>query len=193
VTPGRFVLRAVVAGLIGTTTMALVGGLGRALGVLGGVEPALFARWVGNVLRGRVAHDDIATAPDVAIAPAAAIGVHYAIGVVLAAAWLALVLRARRRLGPAHAVLYGVATSVFAWFLMFPAMGYGVLGLDGPPGALLLRTSLVNHVAYGLALATTLHVWPAVRSTRAATPGYPAAAGAGDVERAADGPRRSRA
>ena len=83
---------------------------------------------------------------------AALIG-HYAIGAVLAvvyvlgASWLGL--------SPGSlpvAIIYGLATCVFPWFLMFPALGFGLLGLKAPPKLRLLSTSVVNHLFYGIGL-----------------------------------------
>jgi hypothetical protein len=36
---------------------------------------------------------------------------------------------------------------------MFPAMGFGLLGLRGPRELRLLRTAIVNHALFGLGLA----------------------------------------
>jgi Protein of unknown function (DUF2938) len=47
---------------------------------------------------------------------------------------------------------FGLATSVFPWFLVLPALGFGVFGRKGPPELKLLRTSLINHLSYGLGL-----------------------------------------
>ena len=160
-----FLVRVLLAGVLATMTMDLVSALGRFLGVLGGVRPELFARWIGLALRGDVVHPDIATAPDTPVPLGIALAIHYLIGIVLAAGYVALVGRARGRLGPIHAVAYGVATSVFAWLVMFPAMGFGVLGLEGPSDARLFRTSIINHLAYGLGLGIAVHVWPAVART----------------------------
>lgn len=79
---------------------------------------------------------------------------HYAIGAALAVLYVLLshalsgTLKAK-----AWPLAYGVLTSVFAWFLMFPSVGLGLFGLDAPPQVHLFRTSLVNHLSYGLGLA----------------------------------------
>jgi hypothetical protein len=44
-------------------------------------------------------------------------------------------------------------TTALAWFVMFPAMGWGIAGTRGPENLLLARTSLFNHALYGLGLA----------------------------------------
>ena len=58
------------------------------------------------------------------------------------------------RLGIA-AILFGTATTVFPWFLMFPSQG---MGRGAPGDAHLARISLFNHIIFGLGLA----LWMAV-------------------------------
>ena len=50
------------------------------------------------------------------------------------------------------AVGYGLATCVFPWLLVFPALGFGVFGRKGPPELRLFTSSLMNHLFYGLGL-----------------------------------------
>ena len=56
------------------------------------------------------------------------------------------------------AILYGTATTVLPWFLMFPSQGMGWLGRDAPSDVHLTRISLFNHVIFGLGIA----LWMAV-------------------------------
>ncbi|HXO94331.1 MAG TPA: DUF2938 family protein [Candidatus Acidoferrum sp.] len=51
------------------------------------------------------------------------------------------------------AILYGTATTVLPWFLMFPSQGMGWLGRDAPGDAHLARASLFNHIIFGLGIA----------------------------------------
>jgi integral membrane sensor domain MASE1 len=91
----------------------------------------------------------------------AALAGHYAIGIALAlvyvigAGWLGI---------PPDSFLaalgYGFATSVFPWFLVMPSLGFGVFGLNGPPELKLFRSSLLNHLSYGLGLWWTAKVLP---------------------------------
>jgi hypothetical protein len=80
---------------------------------------------------------------------AIAVPVHYAIGMTLGVAYLllssALGLTPRN---PLTALSFGLTTNVLPWLVMFPAMGYGWFGADGPPGTGFL-SSLANHGFYG--------------------------------------------
>ncbi len=64
----------------------------------------------------------------------------------LLASFVARALRGMAALG------YGVLTNVFPWLLMFPAMGLGIMGLAAPPELMLLRSSFLNHVLYGIGI-----------------------------------------
>lgn len=145
---------AVISGVVGTLFMDVGAIVLRRAGLTRGVEPAQLARWFGWLLHGRFAHEDIRAAPDINFPLPAAVLVHYGIGIALASLFW-FVLRAvgeERSWTPVLGVPYGVATSLFAWFVMFPAMGFGLFG-NAAPELLLFRSSLVNHLLYGVGLA----------------------------------------
>jgi uncharacterized membrane protein YagU involved in acid resistance len=145
----------VVAGVLATLVMDVGGTLFRRLGLTSGVPPALFGKWVSDVSRGQLLHDNIATSPGVPSSMLVALLTHYGIGIVLGIGYVTLSAWLAPTRGQLWlAVGYGLATSVFAWFLMYPAMGFGVFGTRGPPEFMLFRTSLINHLFYGLGLAT---------------------------------------
>jgi hypothetical protein len=146
---------AAVAGVLGTYAMDVAGrrivapALGK--GPSGGL-----GRWIAHMLKGRFTHEDITKAEPIPHEAGIGMAAHYAIGLVLGAGY-ALLLRVPqpRRSSLPGATAYGVATTVFPWFWMFPARGQGVMGLrDGD-----LRVpafALSTHVAYGLGLGVAL-------------------------------------
>jgi hypothetical protein len=83
---------------------------------------------------------------------------HYLIGIVLTLVYLGLLVVAHATPTALSAILYGTATTVFPWFLMFPSQGMGWLGRDVPGDAHLARVSLFNHLIFGLGIA----LWVAV-------------------------------
>lgn len=140
-------------GLGATATMDLLGKGVRRWGLTAGVDSRWIGRWLLWILRGRFLHSDITVASEQRHERRAAFLAHYAIGIVLAAVYL-LGIR-WFAISPSAlfvALGYGFATNVFAWFLMFPAMGFGILGLRAPRDRKLFLTSLVNHLFYGLGL-----------------------------------------
>lgn len=157
---GRFIA----AALLSTLTMDLGSGLCRKLGLTAGAPPEAFARWFGHLYRGQVVHENVLLAPEVKGGMGLALGSHYLIGTVLTGAfWLAL--RQFTDKAPSVPVLaglalgYGIFTNVFPWLFMFPAMGFGFFGKDGPAEFLLLRSSFVNHVWFGLGVFWTTLVF----------------------------------
>lgn len=44
---------------------------------------------------------------------------------------------------------YGLLTNALPWFWLFPTCGFGLFGLKGQG---LLRSSLINHLVFGVGL-----------------------------------------
>ncbi len=147
----------VIAGILATLAMDIGGTLARIAGVTAPMSPRLTGKWMAYVLRGQLRHSDIATSPEVPV-PMPLVGVaHYVIGIVLALAYLTLLNTFSVQ--SEHfwlAVLYGIVTTIFPWFLLFPAMGYGPFGVKAPPEHRLLHSSLVNHTIYGIGLGLSI-------------------------------------
>jgi hypothetical protein len=164
----RLLLRALAAGIGGTLTMDVTGAIGRRLGLLHGAPLDAMRRWFGLLVRGRPFTHGIETVPaDVALPIPAALLMHYCIGISIAVTFVLLMRVTRRRPGFAGAVAFGVLSNVLPWLFMFPAMGYGFFGQHGPPEYLLFRTSLANHLGYGVGLGLALY--GAFAAPRAAT------------------------
>jgi uncharacterized membrane protein YagU involved in acid resistance len=151
----------ILIGLLATLTMDL----GSQLGVWLRVAPPpprpngphALGRWIGYMVRGQFTHADIHSTPslrgEVIIAGVA----HYSIGIVLTLGYF--VGLALLRLTPTYltGLVYGLITTVFPWFVMFPALGAGPMGARA---AHMPRTALFNHTWYGIGLA----VWTALLS-----------------------------
>lgn len=146
---------AALAGLVATVGMDL-GALGIFARLFGtrGLGPPNLGRWIGHMREGRFTHDDIAAARPIAHEAAIGVCAHYAIGLTLGAGY-GLLLRARQ---PPHSSLllataYGLATTAFAWFWLFPACGLGAMGLRHDD-VRLPAFALCNHAVFGLGLGT---------------------------------------
>jgi len=152
-------VRWLLVGVVATMAMDAGSALVRKTGFTAGLEPKLLGRWFGYLARGRFEHDTILTTPPLpAELPVALLG-HNLIGVTLALIFGAAVSALTPDRGPmpvgltvALAIAYGLVTSALPWLIMFPSMGFGLLGQAGPADLLLFRTSLVNHAIYGAAL-----------------------------------------
>src|SRR5262249_42110126 len=144
-------LRNIFTGLMATVTMDALSGAAYGMRLTAPLPPNLVGRWFAWVARARPFHADIARAASFNHETAIALPVHYVIGITLALIYLTLTASlgvASERIVPALA--FGLATNVFPWLLMFPAMGYGFFGTQGPEGTRLLVSSLINHAFYGI-------------------------------------------
>lgn len=110
-------------------------------------------RWIGRFPHGRFVHESIAKAPSVAGEHLIGWKAHYGIGILYAGflvafagvSWVSapIVL---------PALIVGVVTVAAPFFVMQPAMGFGVASAKAPnPNAARLRT-LAAHTVFGLAL-----------------------------------------
>jgi Protein of unknown function (DUF2938) len=126
--------------------------LKRAFGVPS-LNYCLLGRWVRHLTDGRLRHASIAAAPPKPLECPVGWMAHYAIGVVLA---LALVILtegewlARPTLLPA--LVYGIATVVFPFFILQPSLGLGVASSRTARPARARLKSLATHTVFGVGL-----------------------------------------
>ncbi len=151
----------VCVGVAATLTMDVLASVSRRVGLGAGAKGQWVGRWYLGIARGHFVHSNIAVAPEQAGEKRAALVGHYAIGIALAVLYVA----AAGWLGVSPdaflvALGYGFATSVFPWFLVFPALGFGLFGLKGLPELRLFRSSLMNHLSYGFGLWWIAKVLP---------------------------------
>ena len=117
------------------------------------IIPNLLGRWVGSFARGKVFHLTIAETPPVAHEAIIGLITHYLIGITLTYLLVYPLVRIlRRKISFPAALLYGIGTCVLPWSIMFPAMGFGFLGLKLPNPLTLVLFSALNHTAFGLGL-----------------------------------------
>lgn len=149
------------SGVAATVTMDVLGIISNKIGLIAGVKGEWVGRWYLYIAKGKFVHTDIEAVPELTAEKLAALIGHYLIGIILAvvyifgAGWIGF------SPGALFVALgYGVATCVFPWFLMFPALGFGVFGIKAPRKLKLFRTSLINHTFYGFGLWWSIKVLP---------------------------------
>ena len=113
----------------------------------------LIGRWVGHLLRGRVAHAAIAKAEPIAGELALGWLTHYAVGVAFAGL-LVLTTGPDWTAAPTPwpALAVGVLTVVAPLMVMQPAMGAGFFASKTPSPLQGCVRSLLNHTVFGLGL-----------------------------------------
>jgi len=142
-----------VVGLISTLSMDLLTATAKGLRLVAPLSPNLVGRWFASVARAQLVHPDIARTAPVNFELLIALPVHYAIGTLLAA----LYLWSMHEMGwssrsLALALAFGLCTNALPWLVMFPSMGYGLFGANGPEGTRLFVSSLLSHAFFGLGL-----------------------------------------
>jgi hypothetical protein len=113
----------------------------------------LLGRWLRHMSRGTFRHPSIAAATQQHLECKVGWIAHYTIGVVLAAGLVALTSGewlAHPTLLPA--LLYGIGTVVFPFFIMQPSFGLGVAASRTPKPTLARLKSLVTHAVFGVGL-----------------------------------------
>ena len=113
----------------------------------------LLGRWLRLIPQGTLRHTSIAAAPPQSLECATGWLAHYSIGLVFALGFVLLVSGdwlARPRLPPA--LLYGMATVVFPFFILQPSLGFGIASSKAPHPARARLKSLGTHTMFGLGL-----------------------------------------
>jgi hypothetical protein len=113
----------------------------------------LLGRWVRHMARGTLRHASIAAAPQKPHECAVGWISHYTIGVVFALAFVVFASGdwlARPTVLPA--LLYGIGTVVFPFFIMQPSLGLGIAASRTPNPTQARLKSIVTHSVFGLGL-----------------------------------------
>jgi len=151
----------VCAGVAATVTMDVLGSVARRVGFAAGAKGQWVGRWYLGIARRQFVHSNIAASPELAGEKRAALVGHYVIGIVLSVFYVF----GARLLGISPgtflvAIGYGLVTCFFPWFLVLPALGFGLFGLKGPPELRLFTSSVLNHLFYGFGLWWIAKVLP---------------------------------
>ena len=118
----------------------------------------LLGRWLRHMSEGTFWHANISNAPRKPLECILGWMAHYTVGAVLALGFVLVASRdwlARPTLLPA--LLYGVATVVFPFFIMQPALGLGVAASKAPLPRQARLKSLVTHTVFGVGLYSCAH------------------------------------
>ena len=147
------ILGAIAVGIGATLVMDLWNlFLKRAFGIPS-LNYCLLGRWLGHMPGGTFRHVSITAAPQQPLECTVGSIAHYTIGVgfalglvvVTSGDWLA-----RPTLLPA--LLYGIATIVFPFFIMQPSFGLGIAASRTPNPTQARLKSLMTHTVFGLGL-----------------------------------------
>ncbi len=156
----KFILTVFVVGITSTIVMDIAGGLMRMIRMSAGAPPALIGKWLESAIRGNVFVGDIRNSDGTPVTLSRFLLYHYIIGVLLTLMFFVII--AVFKISPIPwwmPLSYGFATIIIPIFLMFPGMGFGIFGLNGPQEYLLLRTAILNHLFFGIGLTLSFRLF----------------------------------
>ena len=114
---------------------------------------AMVGRWLGGMASAKFRHSNIAEAPQIKGELFIGWAAHYMTGILFAAT-LVLIVGVDWLLQPTltPALLFGLASVIFPFFLMQPGMGAGVAASKSPKPNQARFRSLLAHSVFGLGL-----------------------------------------
>jgi len=149
----KLVLTLFSASVLSIMIMDISSGLLRGAGIIAGVPPGLVGKWLESAIKGKIFLNDIRTSAGEPVSLRKFLLYHYVIGTILTLVLYTTLIVLKVAPVPWWVPFsFGIATTLIPALLMFPGMGFGVLGLKGPSEYLLLRTAVLNHLAFGLGL-----------------------------------------
>ena len=148
-----FILGAIAVGIGATLVMDIWNLFLKRAFKIPSLNYCLLGRWLRHMPGGTLRHASITAAPEKPFECTVGRIAHYTIGVVLALVFVVLASDdwlARPTLLPA--LLYGIGTVVFPFFIMQPSFGLGIAASRTPKPTQARLKSLVTHTVFGVGL-----------------------------------------
>lgn len=162
-------LRVAAMGIGATLAMDVFSMALRRIAGIASLDYRLVGRWIGHFPSCRLVHDPIASSPSVRAEKWLGWGAHYMIGISFAWVFALLVSPAWfERPTAAPSILFGVATVVVPYFIMQPALGFGIAASRTPSPMAARLKSLATHTMFGVGLYLSALLTAALVSERAA-------------------------
>lgn len=141
-------------GMFATYIMDLTNIFFSKLDIVEFVGPQPLGRMAHGWLKGIFMYENIFTAQEVANESLKGRIAHYLIGGILSLilSFIIIFFNIRSNI-VLISICYGVLTTAFSWFLVFPSTGFGIMGAKAPNGLRMGTTSLISHIGYGIGLA----------------------------------------
>jgi uncharacterized membrane protein YagU involved in acid resistance len=147
------ILAAIVIGVGATLIMDLWNQLLKRAFSISSLDYCLLGRWLRHMPAGNVRHANITATPHKAFECTVGWIAHYTIGVMFALVFVLLTSGAwLARPTLLLALLYGIGTVVFPFFIMQPSLGLGIAASRTPKPTQARLKSLVTHIVFGVGL-----------------------------------------
>lgn len=149
----NYILEAIAIGIGATLVMDLWNLFLKRTFNIPSLNYCLLGRWLRHISGGTLRHASIIASPERPFECAVGWTAHYTIGVVFALVFVMLTSGdwlARPTLLPA--LLYGITTVVFPFFILQPSLGLGIAASRTPTPTQARLKSLVTHTVFGVGL-----------------------------------------
>ena len=165
----RLALRVILIGVGATLIMDIWAVIAEAVFGIPQIKFAMVGRWLGHMPGGDFTHDSIRQAAPIANELAMGWAAHYMVGILFAVCFV-VTFGQRQLVRPslAQAILFGVVTVVFPFFLLQPALGAGVMASNRPDPDFARFKSLMTHFSFGVGLYAAC--WIQTKIFKQATP-----------------------
>jgi hypothetical protein len=152
----KLLTSSVIIGIGATLAMDLWGILLQRILAIVPLNYALVGRWLANMPSGAFCHDNISMVKPVARESVIGWISHYLIGITFAAVFI-ISTGNTWLVDPSilPAILFGVLTVTFPFFIMQPCLGLGIAASKTPKPNVARLRSLLTHVVFGLGLYFT--------------------------------------
>ncbi len=125
--------------------------------VKGSMEPQFLGRWILNMFNGQFVQENILMATQMSLEKPVSLLAHYLTGIALVS--ILLLLRKKLKAFPGSAYMgfvFGWITLLIPWFIFYPCIGFGFMGLDTPEGLNNILYSIIYHSFFGLGITIWL-------------------------------------
>ncbi len=162
--PMGLLISAIFGGLVGTILMDITAIAAEKLNITSGGRcggPQVIGRWVFGIFDARFVHKDIIDSSPVKNEASVGWIFHYVTGGGLALTYPLFYLTLNRPMPQDHlipSVVWGLATTILPWLILYPGYGWGLFGLRAPMNASPLIATPVAHMLYGLGLGIVLNI-----------------------------------
>jgi Protein of unknown function (DUF2938) len=144
----------IVAGVLGTLVMDSLNRFFARTGMISEIDMVMLGRMSSGWTRGRFCYGHPDEMESVANETFYGYIAHYCIGIGLAFVFVfGWDLLVGGPASPLWALIYGIATTGASLFLVYPSMGLGACGRRSPDGNKNMRSSLANHLFFGVGMA----------------------------------------
>jgi predicted MFS family arabinose efflux permease len=149
-------------GILSTLFMDLTAKLLSSFNLIGNIKFNFLGRLSTGWVQGKFIYESAADILPIPYEWYIGMFAHYTIGIILAFFMLFILdkIKPETQIQKISLpIIYGMLTTVFAWFWLAPSVGFGWCGINAPVATKFVQTSLTNHLTFGIGLAISYNIY----------------------------------